>query len=210
LSKPALALFHLFVFRSRQHFILSIATFNFRCKYLTGSLKVNSMSSPVSPNENGQLQVRSHLLRSYFTGLTKMQPDIHYVLKQDPKDAFAAIVDGQMYHSINPVTCERCDYDSWRASPHKSPRITVQDVLHLLKWWRSKLLGRRCNDEIELFEIAAGEASCYPPAPGKSCSELTSDRSMLSSGKISKHRASKCERMSSQPPRPSSQSSRRR
>jgi hypothetical protein len=147
------------------------------------------MSSPVSPNENGQLQVSSVLIHPHLHQLTSMQPDIHYVLKQDPHDEFEAIVDGQLYHSINPITCERCDYDSWRASPQKSPRITVQDVLHLLKWWRSKLLGRRCNELVELFDIAMSEVSCYPTAPTRSCGKLTSDRSTLNLGKILRRKA---------------------
>jgi hypothetical protein len=55
---------------------------------------------------------------------------------------------------VQPVQCEPCDFEAWRLAPHRQVRQKYP-TLDLIMLWAQKqevYLGRRINDEVEMFK----------------------------------------------------------
>ncbi|KAK5175081.1 uncharacterized protein LTR77_000218 [Saxophila tyrrhenica] len=93
--------------------------------------------SPSSPTESGDLL-----------------EDAHFVLKTDPHNAFSTTLHGVTYEHVQPVTCTATDYDTWRLAPFRKAELSrpLSSILNLLLWHRETFVGRRVNDEVEMFE----------------------------------------------------------
>ncbi len=71
---------------------------------------------------------------------------------------FSSSIPEQDRIEVQPVVCAACDFETWRLAPNNTHSAADgTDWKALMKMVRRKVVGRRCNDGVEMFEIGMGE-----------------------------------------------------
>lgn len=134
--------------------------------------------------------MRAQSIRLLAKGLSNKQDDAHWILQLCETEAFAvsrsgktgpsssmfsfsfSSVDEEDKMTVQPVQCVPCDFTEWQLAPHRQERPAAT-IMSILAWNKNKrvILGRRINDEVEMFE--RGMKEVWPPLETGTCHRRT-------------------------------------